>query len=219
MSGFGLKRDVIKSASEIETVALPAFLMAAPTETHRVQCTVTGTHDIDRGAIAAGGQNYPVLYYNLGANAASGVVTVTREHSGDLRVAGVAAAIGANAYLLPWDHDLVCMTQIRSNHRFFVTATLNGCAIVIAGGRMNPTIAHMNNGLSGVARNTRYEAMAQALEAQGLDAANRTMIVPGNGYVGGNCAVYGIQGGDGRWTFYSNDHGPGGGTTTQIWPG
>ncbi len=218
MSGFGIKRSNLETVFQAEQIGLGNFLQSAPTLTCRVQCSVNGTVVAANDIVAAAGNNYPIRYYNQGSTVTAGTAGITREISGDMRITGTAAANGGNAYLLPWEPNAICMTELRSGCRLFVTATLNGCAIVIAGGRCNPVVAHVNDSNADATRNARYEQIARALEARGLDAANRRMAAPGQGYTGGNCAIFGIQGGDQRWTFYVNDHRSTGATTTQIWP-
>lgn len=219
MAGFGLSKSGLTSGPSAQSVSLDSFIGFADTLTRRVQTQVNGTACIERDTVSASGTVYNVWYYNQGSNIATGTAAISREISNDYRItANAALGGGGDAYVLPWNPDTMCLTELRSNKRLFVTATLNGCAIVIAGGRCNPVVGHLNISVNSSGRNGAYEAIARALEARGLDADNRILLTPGAGYTGGNCGVYGIQGGDQRWTFYCNDHGASGATTRRIWP-
>jgi len=213
--------------SDNPLVSVGSFIATAPNRSANVTCTVFGANRKEQGdGIAVAGKTLAVNYFNQGSSVTEGSVTI-RDVGQLVLIDGTAGSVNQNCYMLPWATDSVCMIELQSQHRLFITANLDGCAIFIAGGRCNPTICHANIQMGEVdsssnlvsRNNTRrgyYATIVQELERRGLDAANRISWLPGD--YSGKCAVFGIRGGDMRWTFYANDASVSGGVTTQIWP-
>lgn len=175
--------------------------------------------------VVVGGDTYTIVDYGKGP---AGTAAVTGETGQQVNV-DCTRGTGGNAFLLPWAANTMCVCEVQQAHDVFFTYRLNGCGIIISGGRSNPTVVHGNTksdsipvttdvGVMGAAYRGIYVGMAQALEAMGIgDAANRTVFAPGDhGYIG-FAGVWGVKTG-GKWDFYANIWGTGGATVVQIWP-
>lgn len=175
--------------------------------------------------VVVGGDTYTIVDYG---NGPEGTAAVTGETGQQVNV-DCNQGMGGNAYLLPWASNTMCVCEVQQKHDLFFTYRLNGCGIIISGGRSNPTVVHGNTksdsipvttnvGVMSAAYRGIYVGMAQALEAIGIgDPGNRTVFAPGdNGYIG-FAGVWGVKTG-GKWDFYANIWGTAGATVMKIWP-
>jgi hypothetical protein len=143
------------------------------------------------------------------------------------------------AYILNWAADHVYYTQLGNAGRIFATPRLNGCGVLIAGGRQDPVVVHANVSPETVyperadvtaANITReekelawgrfYAKLAAQLRAQGILANDAISAIHPQFYQasGSYARAFGIRRADG-WTFYLNmDTGPGTASTKRVWP-
>jgi hypothetical protein len=171
------------------------------------------------------GDTYDIIDYGKGPE---GTAAVASETGHQITVNG-ARGTGGNAYLLPWAPDTMCVGEVQQAHDLFFTYRLNGCGIIVSGGRSNPTVVHANTKSDAIpvthdmqamtaAYRTIYQGMAAHLATLGIvDPPSSRLFVPGDhGYVG-LAAVFGARSG-GKWTFYATIGGTGAAATVQIWP-
>lgn len=172
--------------------------------------------------MTVGGDTYTIVDYGKGP---AGMAAITGETAQQVNV-DAARGAGGNAYLLPWASNTMCVCEVQQAHDLFLTDRLNGCGIIISGGRCNSTVVHantksdsipvtMDTAVMGAAYRGIYVGMAEALGIG--DPANRTVFAPGDqGYVG-FVGVWGARTG-GKWDFYANIWGTAGATVVRIWP-
>lgn len=133
---------------------------------------------------------------------------------------------GGNAYLLPWASNKLFLAELGGKHDLFFTAMMNSCAVIISGGRCNPSVIHANtksNALNaapldqlGAVYGGIYRGMANALAQRGIvDLSNMAIFEPAE--YQGKGTVFGVRL-DSRWTFYCTTWVGKGSVTRQLWP-
>jgi hypothetical protein len=188
----------------------------------------------DRDSLTVSGRAYNVYFYSKGGIGAEGSATMGKNQGAaiDLPCDGSVTA-SANAYLLPWFKDKLCVSNLAQKHRFFFTSKLNSCGIFIAGGLCNPTVVHANAyaaidipddvGEAGKRQligqfQTIYEGMAQGLVARGeLDPDNLVIFRPGVLGYEGDAAVFGVRPSS-NWAFYAVIGSAKNPPVHKIWP-
>ncbi len=208
--------------------SLPKFASTPAALTKKLAVTVSGFSANNapfNQQVTIGTDTYAIVDYGKGPE---GTAVVSGESGQQVDVT-CARGMGGNAYLLPWASNTMCVCEVQQKHDLFFTYRLNGCGIIISGGRCNPTVVHGNTksdsipvtldaAVMGAAYRGIYVQMAQALEAIGIgDPTNRTVFAPGDhGYVG-FAGVWGVKSG-GKWDFYANVWGTGSATVVHLWP-
>ena len=171
-----------------------------------------------RDSLTVGKHTYNVCFYSKGGVGADGVATLD-EGAASLGVDCRGNSTGTkNAFLLPWADDTITISTLGPKHKYFFTAKLNGCGILIAGGLCNPTVAHCNakdaieppkslgpEGIKDMVGQYEgiYSSMGEKLAARGeLDPANMQLFSPGMHDYIGDAAVFGVQNAT-KWAFYA----------------
>lgn len=108
------------------------------------------------------GDTYDIIDYGKGPE---GTAAVASETGHQITVNGLRGT-GGNAYLLPWAPDTMCIGEVQQAHDLFFTYRLNGCGIIVSGGRSNPTVVHAN---------TKSDAIPVTHDMQAMTAACRTI--------------------------------------------
>ncbi|MBX9701317.1 MAG: hypothetical protein K2X74_17915, partial [Acetobacteraceae bacterium] len=168
------------------------------------------------------------------------VATGTAGHGGDTLTLAASAAPAAGAYWLAWNPWRAYITHLGAAKRFFVTANLTGCGIIVAGDETDPYVVHANCAAASVVdfpksgsmqtynddltaeRNVFYgQVAAELVRLNHIPSRNLQMLRPedygkraSEGF-GGVCAVFGVSDGA-RWKLYYNVGNGGKGITRQL---
>lgn len=170
------------------------------------------------------------------------VATGAAGHGGATLTLTASSALAAEAHWLAWNPWRAYITHLTAAKRFFVTANLTGCGVIVAGDETDPYVVHANCAAASVVdfpasgsvqtynddltaeRNVFYGQVATELvRLNHIPSRNLQMLRPedygkrlSEGY-GGVCAVFGISDGA-RWKIYYNVGRNGQGITRQLFP-